>query len=91
MDELKDDILGFEKFRIDEQLFSLLNQLLGGYARLTFRKEKDDKYRVLFENRFRELGKLKHDVGRFSYPEKLRNIEKFQHELNDVLSKEKAL
>jgi hypothetical protein len=94
MEDLRNDTLGFEKFKIDEQLFSLLNQLLGGYARLVFKSERKslDKTRVYhFRNRFKEIGKLKSDIVNYTYPQKLSEIEKFKDELRTILTNERTL
>ena len=94
MENLNNDALGFEQFKIDEQLSSLLSQILGGYARLAFkaRQQVYNNPRIFeFQHRFDEIGKIKSKIKHYSYQQKAEEIQKFQAELKDVLLKERSL
>lgn len=92
MENMNNDTLGFEQFKIDEQLSSLLSQILGGYARLAFKaKQQFHNNSFEFQHRFDQIGEIKSQIKYYSYQQKVEEIQKFQVELKDVLLKERAL
>ena len=94
MDSIQNDTLGFEQFKIDERLSSLLSQILGAYARLTFKVKQqlnDDSRSSEYQRRFDEIAKIKSEVRHYSYPRKMEEIQKIREELLEILSKERKL
>lgn len=93
MKDLEDDILGFEKFAIDEQLMSVIGHLSGVYARLSL-KARNNHSCVLQQDvvlaRFSEIEELKSSIKNLSYHDKLQVITQIEEELKAVLAKEQA-
>jgi hypothetical protein len=92
MEAFKDDVLGFGSFLIDEQVVSLLNQLTGGYVRLTLRARKDHLPEMAhqYKQQFDKIAQAKRMLHVLSYDQKIQEIGKYEVELKQVLEEERA-